>query len=453
MKRVTLGAGFGFYGDSVAHVARSARDNRLDYLCSDHLGEFTLSILQHDKRANPALGYAKDLVPLITTLWPLTRDAKTRFICNGGGLNPRAAAIALRDAMAALGQSARIAVVVGDDVLECLPGFHRDGEALTNMDTGEAFDTARPRFTFANAYLGARPLVEALRTGADIVITGRVADAALFLAPLVYEFGWAWDDYDRLACGLTIGHLLECSSQVSGGNFSGDWTHIDGLSRVGYPIASVDASGAAVIGKAPGSGGLVSVDSVRQQLLYEVQDPRAYLSPDVALDMTTIALEQVGPDQVRVCGATGKPPPDTLKVIAGHPAGYTASGMLGYSWPDALKKARAAAAIMQDILAAGGDRIDAIDVSYPGFNALHRALADDTGAGLLNECFVRIAIKTDDVAVARRFTRCFPWMMAGGPPDVVYLPPSAPHALTAIWPTLVARERIESQISIEVIAQ
>lgn len=451
MKHIALGAGLGFYGDSIEHVKRSVQGNRIDYLCSDHLGELTLSILQHDRRANPELGYTKDLVPLITELWPLTRDAGTRFICNGGGLNPRGAAVALQRAMAALGFSARIAVVEGDDVLSRLHEFHGSGEMLINTDTGKSFAASQPKFGFANAYLGARPLVEALRTDADIVVTGRVADASLYLAPLVHEFGWDWDDYDRLACGLTVGHLLECTAQVSGGNFAGNWTSIPDLGRVGYPIATVDASGAAVISKAPGSGGRVSVDSVRQQLLYEVHDPRAYLSPDVSLDMTTIEVQELMPNHVRVSGATGKAPPTTLKVVGGFAAGYAVSGMLGYSWPDALGKARAAAAIMRESLAREEFGIDAIDISFPGFNSLHRALSDEAGTDHLNECFVRIAIQTADRSVANRFARHFSWMMVGGPPDVVYIPPAPPRALTAIWPTQVARERIEDQVTVEVI--
>ena len=451
MKPVVLGAGLGFYGDSIAQVNRCAQNNRLDYLCSDHLGELTLSILQRDRRADPTSGYAKDMVALLLAAWPVTREAGTRFICNGGGLNPRGAAIALRQAMRARGFAARIAFVEGDDVLPHLDVLRRGGESLANTDTGANFSAVPQPFGFANAYLGARPLVQALQMGADIVVTGRVADASLFLAPLVHEFGWDWQDHDRLASGLAVGHLLECSGQVSGGNLSGDWWQLSDLSDIGYPIATVRSTGDAVIGKAPGSGGRVSVDSVRQQLLYEVHDPRAYLSPDVSLDMTSLRLRALGPDQVEVSGAIGGPPPGTLKVVAGYRAGYAVSGMLGYSWPDALRKAQAAADILRQTLAREEAGLEEVHISFPGFNALHGVLADPAQGRDLNECFMRVAVRTADKAQARRVAQHLPWMMVGGPPDVVYIPPSPPRELTAIWPMRIQRAPIESRISVEVL--
>ncbi|KJK20040.1 hypothetical protein UB46_33130 [Burkholderiaceae bacterium 16] len=451
MKTVTLAAGLGFYGDSIAHVKRSVEANRPQYVCSDHLGELTLSILQKDRNRDGRLGYTRDLVPLMNALWPITRNQKTRFILNAGGLNPAGAGHALRDAFHANGYNARIAVVEGDDVLDRLEALREHGEPLANLDTGEAVDPVLHKFSFANAYLGAKPLVEALQTGADIVVTGRVADACLFLAPLIHEFGWGWDEYDKLAQGLVVGHLLECSGQVSGGNFGGEWESINDLAHLGYPVATVEESGAAVIHKAAGSGGRIDFDSVRQQLLYEVNDPRAYASPDVVLDISSISLVDLGNDKVRVEGATGKPRPDRLKLVAGYPNGFMASAMLGYSWPDAMKKAKAAAAIVEAVIAESGARYDEMDISYLGFDALHGPLSDQSLTDELNEVFLRVAVKVRDRKLAAEFGKHFPWMMVGGPPFVAALPNSDLRELTSIWPTLVARELVEDHVRMSMI--
>jgi len=448
MKRVTLASGLGFYGDSIAHVVRSVEANRPQYLCSDHLGELTLSILQKDANRNSSLGYARDLVPLMTALWPISREQKTRFILNGGGLNPAGAAQALLSAFREKGYTARIAVVEGDDLLDRLSTLHHGGEPLTNIDTGESVEATLHKFSFANAYLGARPLVDALQGGADIVVTGRVADASLFLAPLIHEFDWQWDDYDKLAQGLAVGHLLECSGQVSGGNFGGDWQGIPDLAHIGYPVATVDESGVAVIHKAKGSGGRIDFDTVRQQLLYEVHDPRAYISPDVVLDMSTISLVDLGDDRIQVRGATGKPRPDKLKVVAGYPGGFMASTMLGYAWPGAVRKARAAAEILQTVVADSGVEYDELDISYLGLDALHGPLSDESSADELNEVFLRIAVRAKDRKVAAEFGRHFPWMMVGGPPYLAAMPNSDLRELTTIWPMLVRREAVESQVCI-----
>ncbi len=397
------------------------------------------------------MGYARDLVPLMSTLWPITREQGTRFVLNGGGLNPVGAAQALQSAFSAAGFKARIAIVEGDDMLDRLFTLREQGERLINTDTDEDVHAVLNKLSFANAYLGAKPVVEALGSGADIVVTGRVADASLFLAPLIHEFNWNWDDYPRLAQGLLVGHLLECSGQVSGGNFGGDWESVANLAHIGYPIATVDESGTAVIHKSEGTGGRIDFNSVRQQLLYEVHDPRAYVSPDVVLDMSTVAITDLGNDRVRVQGATGKPRPDHLKLVGGYPAGFMASAMLGYGWPDALKKAKSAAVIMQAVIADSGAQYEEMDVSYLGFNALHGPLSDPSHADELNEVFLRIAVKARDRKHAADFGKHFPWMMVGGPPYVAAIPGSDVRELTAIWPTVVRRELVESQVRITVV--
>ena len=376
MKSVRIAGGLGFYGDSWKPIKASIERGNVQYVASDHLAELTLAILQKDRQRDPTLGYTRDLVPMLAELLPLAIPRGVKFILNAGGLNPMAAREVLLAALKQFGLKLKVGVVLGDSVHERLDELQAAGVSLAHMDTGEHISTIRERLLFASAYLGARPLVEALDGGADIVLTGRVADAALFLAPMVHELGWRWDDWDKLAQGMVVGHLLECSGQATGGNFGGDWRSIPDLAHIGYPIAEVWESGEAIITKASGTGGRVSFDTLREQLLYEVHDPRHYLTPDVDVDMTTLQMQEIGPDQVRVTGATGRPAPDTLKIVAGYEDGVMGQAMLGYAWPDALAKAQAAAQIIQQQMQEIGLKAEETLVEYLGYNSLHGPLAD-----------------------------------------------------------------------------
>ncbi|MDQ3271138.1 MAG: DUF1446 domain-containing protein, partial [Pseudomonadota bacterium] len=398
-KSIRVGAGLGFYGDAWEPVLASIEKGAVQYIASDHLAELTLAILQKDLQRDVSLGYARDVVPMLLSLWPAMAQRKVRFICNAGGLNPTGAAAAVRDAFSAKGWRARVAVVTGDEVMERLSGL-----APAHMFNGAPFDAVRDRMVFANAYLGARPIVSALQQGADIVITGRVADAALFLAPLVYEFNWnlgdsaaaaTTADLNRLAQGLAVGHLLECSGQGSGGNFGSRqaWKAIPDLAHIGYPIAEVSEDGSAVIAKAPGTGGRINFDTVRQQLLYEVHSPNRYVSPDVVLDLSTIHLEDLGQDRVRMTGATGHARPEQLKIVGGYRDGYKAEVTWGFSWPDAYDKALAAVEMVKSQLADKAVPHEALFVEFPGLNSAHGALAplpDADALAELNEVWVRL---------------------------------------------------------------
>jgi len=457
-RTVRIASGLGFYGDSWEPVAASVERGNVQYVASDHLAELTLAILQKDRQRDASLGYARDLLPMLARLWPAMRERGVKFICNAGGLNPRGAGEALRAAFAVKGWKARIAVVSGDDVLSLLQPDDADFPHLFN---GRAVSEVRERLVFANAYLGARPIVDALAQGAEIVITGRVADAALFLAPLVHEFGWKLEDartadeLARLAQGLCVGHLLECSGQGSGGNFGslGAWSAIPDLAHIGYPIAEVGEDGSAIITKAPGTGGRVNFDTVRQQLLYEVHDPHAYLSPDVVLDMSTLRLDDLGDDCVRLSGASGRARPERLKVVAGFHDGHKAEVTWGFSWPDAYAKAQAAVAIVKTQLAEKRIPHDELFVEYPGLNSAHGALAPlPAELGELNEVWVRMVMRTPHKAAADGFGRLFPWMGLSGPAYTCGF--NGLHntgELLGIWPTLVARERVEPGVRIEII--
>jgi len=347
-----IGGGQGFYGDGHAPLADLLASG-LDVLVCEALAELTLAILQKDRQRDESLGWTRDLPRYVGAALPAIVEGRTKLITNAGGINPIAAGRAVSDLLATHGiAGVSVATVVGDDIRPHAEVLGLAGETL-----------------FANAYLGARPIVDALNRGADIVITGRVADASLFLAPLVAEFGWAWDDWDRIASGITVGHLLECSGQVTGGNYSGDWwNNVDPL-RVGFPIGEVEADGSCIISKPDGTGGRVTFDTVREQLLYEVQDPSRYLNPDVTLDLTTVHLEDLGNDRVRVTGATGSPPPATYKGLVCTPAGWSGEARVSYGWPDAEAKARAALSFLRGRAKKAGEEVLEWREEYFGVNS------------------------------------------------------------------------------------
>lgn len=465
MKSIRIGAGLGFYGDNWEPVVASIERGGVQYIASDHLAELTLAILQKDRQRDPALGYARDVVPMLLRLWPRMRAHGVRLVCNAGGLHPMGAAQAVLAAFSSQGWRARIAVVSGDDVLPRLRDPATPADELAHLFTGEPVSRVRERLVFGNAYLGAAPIVDALEAGADIVITGRVADAALFLGPLVHGLGWSLDgatdpnDWNRLAQGLTVGHLLECSGQGSGGNFGsqGVWQAIPDLAHIGYPIAEVWEDGSALITKAPGTGGRVNFDTVRQQLLYEVHNPHAYHSPDVVLDMGGIHLHDEGHDRVRLTGARGTAPGEQLKVVAGYRDGFKAEVSWGFSWPDAWDKAQAAIATIRGQLAEKRIPHDELFVEYPGLNSAHGPLAplpDEVALNALNEVWTRLVLRTPDKAAADGFGRLFPWLALSGPAYTCgFTGLHNTSELLGIWPTLIPRALVEPGVRVELLGE
>jgi len=459
MKTLRLASGLGFYGDTWEPVKAAITRGDVQYVCSDHLAELTLAILRKDQTKDPAAGFTRDLVPMLTSLWPEAAQRGVRFVLNAGGLNPAGAGRALAAAFEARGWRARIAVVTGDALLDRLDALQAEGESLAHMDTGADIAGVRERLVFANAYLGAAPIADALAQGADIVLTGRVADAALFLGPLVHEFGWPLHPrdaagFDRLAQGLAVGHLLECSGQGAGGNFgsAGAWARVPDLAHIGYPIAEVGEDGSALITKAPGTGGRINFHTVRQQLLYEVHDPRAYVSPDAVLDMGELQLDDLGNDRVRVSGARGHAPPGTLKLVAGYEDGWMGQAVIGFCWPDALAKARAVVESIKTQLAEKRMAHDELCVEYLGHDCFLGPHADASRADELNEVWLRMAIRSADKRVADAFPRLFPPLALSGPPYMGGFHGVAPASqLLGLWPTRVRRELVEPRVTIDIL--
>ncbi|MEW6705850.1 MAG: acyclic terpene utilization AtuA family protein [Pseudomonadota bacterium] len=457
MKTIRLAAGLGFYGDAWEPVKAAIERGDVQYVCSDHLAELTLAILRKDQAKDPATGFTRDLVPMLGALWPAASARGVKFVLNAGGLHPEGARDAVVAAFKARGWHARVAVVTGDALLDRVDELRAAGESLAHLDTGADIAAVRDRLVFANAYLGAAPIATALAQGADIVLTGRVADAALFLGPLVHEFGWSLTPadpagLDRLAQGLAVGHLLECSGQGSGGNFgsAGAWARVPDLTHIGYPIAEVSEDGSAFITKAPGTGGRVNFHTVRQQLLYEVHDPRAYFSPDVVLDMGELRLDDLGADRVRLQGARGHARPQTLKVVAGYEDGWMGQAVVGFCWPDAMAKAHAVVASVQTQLADKRIAHQELCVEYLGHDTFLGPHADRGREDDLNEVWLRMAVRCADKRMADAFPRLFPWMALSGPPYMGGFHGIAPASqLLGLWPTRVQRERVEQALKVQ----
>jgi len=330
-KVVRIAAGQGFWGDWLEAPYRQVTGGPIDYLMMDYLAEVTMSIMQKQKSRDPSLGYATDFIPLMQRILPVLAQRKIKVTANAGGVNPSACAAAVAAAARGLGLQGKlkIGIVTGDNLLDRLDGLLARGHALTNLDTGRPLRDVRDRVLSANAYLGAWPIVDALRQGADIVITGRVTDTGLTLAPLIQSFDWRPDAWDRMAAGTVAGHIIECGAQASGGNRLLDWQRVPDLANVGYPIVEAHADGSFEIVKHPGTGGRIDVPGVTEQLVYEMGDPAAYITPDCVADFTTIQLRQVRKDRVRVSGVRGKPATDKLKVSIAYSYGYKAVGTPG----------------------------------------------------------------------------------------------------------------------------
>ena len=448
---VTVASGQGFWGDWLEAPVRQVEGGPIDYLMMDYLAEVTMSILQKQKARDPRLGYARDVVPLMERILPRVVERGIRVTTNAGGVNPQGCADAVAEAARKLGLRGRLklGIVTGDDILPRLDELLAKGIALADMDTGRPLSDVRGDVLSANAYLGAAPVVEALRAGAQVVITGRVTDTGLTLAPLIHSFGWAADAWDLLAAGTIAGHIIECGAQCSGGNFQGGWPEVPGLEDVGYPIVAAEPDGSFVVTKHPGSGGTVTVPSVAEQLLYEMGDPREYITPDCIADFTTIRLEQAGADRVRVSGIRGRAATDLLKVSIAYAAGYKAVGTLVYAWPDAYAKARQADRVLRARLERLHLAFDEILTEYVGANATHGPLAGEPRPDL-PEVQLRIGVRSADRATVERFTRELAPLILNGPPSVTGFAGGRPKVeeVVAYWPALVPKREIHPVVKV-----
>ena len=431
MRSVRIGNAAGFWGDDLdapANLLRAAPD--LQYLTLDYLAEVSMSILAGQMQRDPAAGFARDFLDVMQSLTPLLRDGqRVRIVTNAGGLNPIACATACGGILASAGcRKFSIVVVQGDDVLGQIRA-RCESEKFAHLETGQPISTVADRLVTANAYLGAEPIADALRGGADIVITGRVADPSLTVGPAMAEFGWKSDDYQRNAGATVAGHLIECGTQATGG-ISTDWLEIPDPAHIGFPIAEVFEDGSCVITKPAGTGGRVSEQTIKEQLVYEIGDPAAYLSPDATVSFLSLAVKEQGPDRVRVSGALGKPPPTHFKVSATYRAGYRATSLITIFGGDAIAKARKCGQIVLQRLSEAGFAPQRSNVEYIGDSP---------------QVMLRISVADERRAVVERFRRMIAPLITAGPQGVTGyadVPRPEVREVFGYWPTLIPRDRV-----------
>jgi hypothetical protein len=448
-EKIRIASGQGFWGDLQTAPVDQVRKGPIDYMMLDYLAEVTMSIMQKQKLKDPRLGYAKDLVSVIDAILPDIIQKGIKVITNGGGVNP----IACRDAIFEVARKhnikdLKIGVVYGDDILPEIDTLASQGMLLDNMETGEKLSSVRKNVISANVYFGAQPIVEALRQGAQIVITGRTTDTGLTLAPMVYEFDWKWDDWNKIAAGTVAGHILECGGQASGGNFTGDWRSVPDLANIGFPIAEASADGTFVITKHEQTGGLVSSATVKEQLLYEIGNPQNYITPDCIADFTSIRLNDIGANRVEVFGIKGGPATDSYKVSMAYFDGYTAFSTLTYAWPDALDKAKKADEILRTRLSNLGLQFEEIRTEYLGYNSCFGSLASNADA--LNEVVMRVGVRGKDKNAMERFSREIAPLILTGPPSVTGFAAGRPKPseVIAYWPALLSKTAVVPKVEV-----
>jgi hypothetical protein len=446
MKQVVIGGGQGFWGDSPDAAIHMVRRADLNYMACDYLAELTLSIMARQKLQNPAAGYARDFLELMKEIAGDAKQRSVRILTNAGGMNIEGCVEGLKKIAEAKGLADyKIGYVTGDDLSSKIDELLAAGVTFDNMDDVGDFSEIRDKIVNANVYFGHEPILECLRQEADVVLTGRSTDSALFLAPVMHELGWAADDWNNLARGIMVGHLLECGGQGAGGNFDYGWRDVPRMDELGFPIAEI-SGGDFVVTKAPDCGGLISEQSLKEQFLYEVHDPANYITPDVTVDISKATLTQAGENRVRVGNIAGRKRPEMLKLSIGYLAGYKVAAMLSFAWPDAYEKAQYTADIIMKKMKRKNLQAEDIRIDYIGLNALHLGVADASPevAKNLNEVVLRIAIRTKTKEEAAKLIPEIAPLQLNGPPGASFFGGRAHvQEVIGLWPTLIPRDCVD----------
>ncbi len=447
MKKVAIGGGQGFWGDSPDAAVHMINTADIQYMACDYLAELTLSIMAKQQLKDPKKGYAPDFVTrILKDAGRTAKERNIRLITNAGGMNIQGCVDAIRDWAQGEGlKGYKIGYVTGDDIKARIPQLLKDGWTFPNLDGEGEFTEIADKIYNCNAYIGHEGIEACIDQGADTVITGRAADSALFLAPLKHELGWAADDWDSLARGIMAGHLLECGGQGAGGNYMYDWRHVPRMDELGFPIAELTAD-TLELTKAPDCGGVICEQSTKEQFLYEVLDPANYITPDVVVDVTGAAVRQQGENRVRIEGIRGRRRPDTLKLCVGYHKGWKTVSMLSFAWPDAYEKAQYCAEVIMKKMARIGMRADDVHISYIGLNSLHLNVADTSERAIrdLNECVLRIAVFSRDKAECAKIIPEISPLQLNGPPGASFFGGRAHvQEVMALWPTTVPRDAVK----------
>ena len=445
---IRIASGQGFWGDLQTAPLQQVSRGPIDYLVMDYLAEVTMSILQKQRMRNPELGYARDLIDVVKEVLPFLVERNITLITNGGGVNPLAAKDKILGVARELGvKGLKVGVVLGDDILPDIDGLLTEGHSLTHMDTGSPLSEVRDRLLSANVYTGAWPIVEALKQGANIIVTGRTTDTGLTLAPMIHEFGWKEDEWNLMAAGTVAGHINECGAQASGGNFLGNWKALKNMDDVGFPIVEAFPDGSFIVTKHEGTGGAVTRETVSEQLMYEIGDPTQYITPDCVADFSSIHLEDLGNNRVRVYGITGKPNTPFLKVSASYLDGFVAFGSLTYTAPDAVEKAQMADDILRKRLKRLGLEFDEIRSEFVGMNACYGPLAKAIEP---NEVQLRVGVRSRNKANVERFAKEIAPLILTGPPSVTGFSGGRPKPsdVVAYFPALLDRNVVKMSVNV-----
>jgi hypothetical protein len=448
---IKIASGQGFWGDLPNAPIHQVRKGKIDYLVMDYLAEVTMSIMQKQRMQNENYGYARDFVDVIEAILREIKNDGVKVISNAGGVNPRACKDAILKAAQEAGYNGlSIAVVDGDDILPLLDKLIEQGHALDNMETGQPVETVKDNLLSANVYFGSRPVAEALEKGADIVITGRVTDTGLTLAPMIYEFGWNFRNYDLMAAGTIAGHIIECGGQASGGNFT-DWETVNNLEDIGFPIIEAYPDGTFYVTKHEGTGGLVSGMTVKEQLLYEIGNPVGYITPDCIADFTSVQVEEEGKNRVKVWGIKGGPETPTYKISASYIDGYKLTSTLVYCWPDALKKAKKAGEILLKRAEKLGIRFRDTNIEFVGVNSCNEDPGElKKNQSDLNEVQLRISVHGDSKEDLDRFGKEIAPLILTGPGGVTGFAGGRPRAseVVAYWPALLDKKAAKPVVTL-----
>lgn len=451
MKTIKIANGQGFWGDSLEAPIQLVERGPIDYLTLDYLAEITMSIMQKQRARDPRFGYAHDFIGVMARILPACVEKNIKVVANAGGVNPQSCSDAVADVARKLGLAGKvkIGIVAGDDIMDRLDDLMEQGILLENMEDRQLLSAIRDRVQSANVYFGAAPIAEALERGAQIIITGRCTDTGLTLGPMIHEFGWASDDWDRLASGTIAGHIIECGAQCTGGNCQVDWKSIPDPWDIGYPIVEANDDGTFSVSKHPGTGGRVTVAGIIEQLMYEMGEPQRYITPDCVADFTTVQLEQAATDVVRVSEIKGSAATDSYKVSISYSAGFKAVGSLIYSWPQAYDKAKAADAILRRRLDALGLSFDEMRSEFIGAGALHGELAGAVSPDL-PEVLLRVGVRSGNKATLERFVKELAPLGLNGPPTVCGLGGGRPKVeeIVAYWPALMPKSAVTPVVEV-----
>lgn len=440
-KKIRIGNAGGYWGDDLSALKKQLVGGPLDYITMDFLAEITMSILQRQQKKNPELGYAVDFLNQLDECLPLIVKKNVRVISNAGGINPIGMGRKIIELAKSKNLDIKVGVVYGDDIVNDLYELTAAGERFTNMETGGDFFKVRSKISSANIYLGAEPVVKALDAGCQIIVTGRVTDTGLTLAPMIHEFGWAMDDWDKMASGIIAGHIIECGAQASGGNIT-DWEDIKSFHNIGYPIIEMEKSGEFVVTKHKKTGGLVSEKTVKEQLVYEMGDPENYISPDGVARFDTVQLKADGKDRVRVFGIKGKPEPDNLKVSMSFEDGWKSNGSVLVCGPNVVEKASTISEIIWEKLKHKYEdtRTDVIGTG---------SIWPDSLQGCeTNEVYLRFAVRDRDFNKVNDFGKALSTLILSGPAGMAVTAGGRPKPslVVAYWPALMHRSRVKAKV-------